>query len=147
MIGCGPIKEQVGHHARPAAEVQAPRIDPNSIARPPRPVSAFDDSKPAEFVAAAEARVEREELALDTAGATSRNTFIEAARRAAQRNAAAKQQPATNSVIGRAFARFQPGEPIADDSAPAPEPEAAEDAPKPKRGRRKKTEEVSAEEA
>ena len=114
---------------KPAAEVQAPRIDPNSIARPPRPVSAFDDSKPAEFVAAAEARVEREELALDTAGATSRNTFIEAARRAAQRNAAAKQQPATNSVIGRAFARFQPGEPVADDSAPAPEPEAAEDAP------------------
>jgi localization factor PodJL len=47
------------------------------------------------------------------------NTFIEAARRAAQRQTAAKPEAASSSLIGRALARFQPsgGEPAAE--APA----------------------------
>jgi localization factor PodJL len=70
--------------------------------------------------------------------ATTRNTFIEAARRAAQRQSPSKLRPAaeatTNSLIGRAMSRFQSGEAKSDDKPATrktyrPEPVVAEPVP------------------
>ncbi len=83
-----------------------PEFDPTTVTRPAAPVPtlgladelAFGPSTPAE---AAESST--------PASPSSRNTFIEAARRAAQRQAPGKVEANSNSLIGRALARFQGG--------------------------------------
>ncbi len=81
-------------------------FDPNLTERPPQPRSTLDLPVEALFVPAAEP------AASDESPLPNRNTFIEAHRRAA-RQAAASGMPAMlppvdgNSLIGRAFARFQ----------------------------------------
>ncbi|HVW92962.1 MAG TPA: peptidoglycan-binding protein [Devosia sp.] len=104
--------------SRPSAG--RPAFDPAAVTPPPRPRSSFDSmpEKPFEPAPASD----------DTVGRvppSSKNTFIEAARRAAQRQQASiAAAPAAESAIGRAFARFSGGK-AAPDPAPADmEPEA-----------------------
>ncbi|MEO8758268.1 MAG: peptidoglycan-binding protein [Devosia sp.] len=116
---------------KPARPARPAGFEPESIATPPapQPSPAFtqmtaEQSRP---VAANAVPVT----------ASSRNTFIEAARRAAQRQQpAAQPEVNANSLIGRALARFQPGAaaPKAD-AEPAPKIDVAKPAKvdKPKR--------------
>ncbi|MDB5563331.1 MAG: PodJL [Hyphomicrobiales bacterium] len=118
-----------GATPRHAAEMpfEPPAFSPtSSVAPPPRPVSSFDNHaedlfKPESAPPPAPARAE--EVA-PPAQTVNRNTFIEAARRSTQRQAATKTQPAGNSLIGRAMARFQNAG--ADAGKPAAAPVAAE---------------------
>ncbi|MEO8882165.1 MAG: peptidoglycan-binding protein [Devosia sp.] len=100
-------------HPKPSvsAETRPPDFDPAQIVRPPRPQSSLDMVLPAIPVAPA-AKAPTAEV--PEVSASTRNTFIEAARRAAQRQNQAKPQADANSLMGRAFARFQQGEPIGD---------------------------------
>jgi len=110
---------------KPRIDATPAFVDAASIERPPKPASSFDEQREAfveqatpvaEPVVAPEVPVQPEPVM-----ASSRSTFIEAARRA-QRQNAAKVEPDNNSVIARAFARFQnngaaaatqPAEPVA----------------------------------
>jgi localization factor PodJL len=108
--------------ATPPAIVAAPTFDPAQVVRPPRPESSLalndDDafSLPPSTPASASALRE-------TASVSSRNTFIEAARRSAQRKAAPPVAD-TESLIGRALSRFHP-------EAAASKPDAVRPAPEP----------------
>jgi localization factor PodJL len=88
---------------RPAAPLPPPGFEPAKIALPPAPQPSISFAEED----AADAPVPDTPVT-----PSSRNTFIEAARRAAQRQTP-KAEPTANSLIGRAFARFQP------DAAPA----------------------------
>lgn len=110
-----------------------PDFDPANVDRPPRPTSSLealadepfrDEPKPQPAAAAP--------IAPPAAPATT-NTFIAAARRAAQRQP--QPEPATNSLIARAFQNFQAGRKVGHAPAaekPAKEPKAAKE-PKPAR--------------
>ncbi len=95
------------HEEKPAAPSPAAGFEPPPA---PLPSLAFLDATPA-TAPAVEAKVEAP--AESSVSASSRNTFIEAARRAAQRQgtpqAASGPAPASqsNSLIGRALSRFQ----------------------------------------
>lgn len=108
--------------ATPAANVAAPIFDPAQVVRPPRPESSLalndDDafSLPPSTPASASTMHE-------AASARTRNTFIEAARRSAQRKAAPPVAE-TESLIGRALSRFHP-------EAAASQPDAVRPAPEP----------------
>ncbi len=112
------------------AAIAAPVFDPAKVVRPPRPASSLEAMPEDVFnspSATAGSRAQAEPT--EAVATSSRNTFIEAARRAAQR-----QNPPTvgsNSLIGRAMARFQPG-PVAGKAATA-EPVPPAPAAKPAR--------------
>jgi localization factor PodJL len=141
----GPLKSALdaktgrGHpglRADPLPEAPRPAFDPDKVERPPRPVSAFDlpagsSFEPAAAEAAPEAPAEMP---------ASTNTFIAAARRAAQRQqqTRAPAAPAGNSLIARAFSNFQAGKEAAD--APPAEPPA-----KPAKAKRTKPEAAATE--
>jgi len=114
--------------AEPAAT--PPAFDPASVERPPRPESSLD-AEPSAVALPASSGPE--------VPSASRSTFIEAARRAAQR-----QNPApadSNSLIGRALGRFQPGTAAPKEAAAKPVakapvmPEPVPPAPEPKPAR------------
>jgi localization factor PodJL len=96
----------------PAAE-----LEPSKVQLPPAP-------QPSAGFGMAAGRIESPPAAVEPApvSVSSRNTFIEAARRAAQRQQqshSATPAAATNSLIGRALARFQVG----GEAAPVAPPE------------------------
>ncbi|HEY4200928.1 MAG TPA: peptidoglycan-binding protein [Devosiaceae bacterium] len=128
-------------------EAAAPVIDPASIARPPRPVSAFDTGRKDEFTPPDIAPIVEDRLEAPQASQSSRNTFIEAARRAAQRQTQAKPEPTANSLIGRAISRFQNTEAQASTEMPVAKPVKAETsaAPEAKKAKVKKAARVSLE--
>ncbi len=106
-----------------------PVFDPGTVERPPQPRSSLDAPQPAMFAAAPAPAVDALPDEDDGHASPSRNTFIEAHRRAARQAAAARggraAPPAadSNSLIGRAFARFQAtraAETAAASAAPAP---------------------------
>jgi len=116
-------------HAKPAqlsTEAPPADFDPAQIARPPRPQSSLDTSLPA---TAGPPEVKAPVAVAPEVSASTRNTFIEAARRAAQRQNQSKSQADANSLMGRAFARFQQGEPAADRPGKADAPIKAAPAP------------------
>ena len=114
------LDEDVSLTARyeaPAAPMRPAGFDPEQVEPPaaPQPSFGFADA-PAGAPRSAIADVPEP----PTPAATARtNTFIEAARRAAQRQTAAKPEAQSNSLIGRALARFQAGE-AKPDATPAP---------------------------
>ena len=91
-----------------AAGTGIPAFDPATVVRPPRPASSLEARSDDVFGPAPEAATTMPQAEPSDAVANrSRNTFIEAARRAAQR-----QNPpvaSSNSLIGKAMSRFQPG--------------------------------------
>ncbi|RUT34511.1 hypothetical protein EMQ25_00670 [Arsenicitalea aurantiaca] len=107
---------------RPGA-ADRPAFDPSSVTPPPRPQSSLELGTDIDFTP--QRRPEPEPVHAPASETTvSRNTFIEAARRAAQRQNAQKTEANATSLIGRAMARFhQAGE--ADDGAEAPRARAA----------------------
>jgi localization factor PodJL len=135
--------------ASPFAE--RPSFDPNAVERPPRPTSAFETpareafveaSAPQPVAAAAPAPLPEPLVEEPTPSA---NTFIAAARRAAQRQAKPDKKPGaatssgSGSLIARAFSSFQLGaKPKAVDeatSATAEKPAPSEKAKKDKKAR------------
>lgn len=128
------------------ADTEPPRFDPETVERPGRPKSSFDDEQPVAFAEAAD-----EESDMDPAPewpqssqpqqptgsedgpqvTADRNTFIAAARRAAIRQQEAPTEtPSGNSLIGRAFARLQQKKETDAEAQPAPLPEpSAEERP------------------
>ena len=102
----------------PAAPMRPAGFDPGTVEppAPPQPSLGFADAP----AAAARPAVAAPE-APPTATAAKTNTFIEAARRAAQRQSVSKPEAPSNSLIGRALARFQGGD-AKPEAAPAPAP-------------------------
>jgi localization factor PodJL len=112
-----------------------PSFDPDTVVRPPRPVSAFETAEREAFArpttAAAEAVI-AEAAATTPTEPPSTNTFIAAARRAAQRqNPAAKAAVpgGSGSLIARAFSTFQASK--SGEAKPAAEKKAKEKPAKP----------------
>jgi localization factor PodJL len=104
---------------RPILQSPPPAFDPENVEPPPRPTSSFDfgdgvfSSDPAPKADAPPVAAEA------TAAPTSRNTFIEAARRAAARPPS--KDANANSLISRALARFQ--QPAAKKAEPPVKPQ------------------------
>lgn len=99
-------------------------FDPSTIERPPRPVSSFESSD--ETFARPEAEAVTVESVPDELPPNT-NTFIAAARRAAQRQHQTAAPAASGSLIARAFASFQAGkgaEAEAKDTPAAPGPKS-----------------------
>ena len=119
LPGMTPVTpEMVGGRSprKPAAEgPQPPAFDPASVARPPRPESSLDQPSRDAFDRPKAEAADRQKTepvpavapAAEPAAPVNRNTFIEAARRAAQRQAPAQNETGANSLIGRALARVQ----------------------------------------
>jgi localization factor PodJL len=133
--------------ARPGAQTAQPVFNPTAVARPPRPASSLDLEARDSFSAAPAAPVLSDAIvapeAPDLASAASTNTFIAAHRRMAKRQAESTPEPVSNSVIGRAMARFQTN---ADKgpSASAPRLEIAPAAEEPVPAKAKKVKEPKA---
>ncbi len=109
--------------AAPAASASdRPLFDPATVERPPRPVSSFDAPAPAPFDESPAVRTEAAESMPRVEGESvpSTNTFIAAARRAAQRQQQQDRTAGSNSLIARALASFQQSKdaPIADEPRP-----------------------------
>ncbi|UJQ93010.1 peptidoglycan-binding protein [Mariluticola halotolerans] len=105
----------------PVAPRPASAFDPDSVERPAKPRSSLhDDVAPAFEPAPAPRRAEGERTPRNSTNSVSRSTFIEAARRAAQREE--ETGTGSQSLIAKAFARFQDGknapEDVAEDDAP-----------------------------
>ena len=127
----------------PAPEMVQPAIaqfDPSSVERPARPLSSFDVEQDP-FAPAGEER--RGTEATEASANSSRNTFIEAARRAAQRQGQSKAELSANSLISRALARFQ-GEGEDAPEGDQPIQVAAMPAPETKPRKKRKTAEKTA---
>lgn len=110
-----PSRPQSGEPAAPAAPGPAgprPAFDPATVARPPRPESSFDTLTREPFAA------EEAPQPIAAAPATT-NTFIAAARRAAQRQQSPVPETGANSLIARALHGFQAGR-GGDDTRPKP---------------------------
>ncbi len=104
------------YDSAPALPTPPPGFEPSKISVPaaPMPSSGFFDAPSAA------------EPETPVVAASSRNTFIEAARRAAQRQGHAAPTPAaSNSLIGKALARFQTSD-KAEAAPKAGKPEQAE---------------------
>ena len=104
-------EEVQGQSQRSASEgdPSRPHFDPALVERPPRPVSSLDATEASAFSPIASAAPEPA-IEATPEPTPSANTFIAAARRAAQRQQASKgSSPATGSLIAKAFANFQPG--------------------------------------
>lgn len=87
-----------------------PVFDPSLAERPPQPKSTLDMPAEDVFVATPGPEVTAVAPMADEPPMPSRNTFIEAHRRAARQAAAGRAEPisaASGSLIGKAFARFQ----------------------------------------
>jgi localization factor PodJL len=112
--------------ARSGAQAEQPVFNPTAVARPPRPASSLDleaseqraFAPPVAPVRSPMPDIAKPTEAIQPASASSRNTFIEAARRAAQRQSPAQNQPSSNSLIGRAMSRFQAN---SEGAAPGPD--------------------------
>lgn len=120
--GLGEDVPLAARYDAPAAPAAPAGFDPEGVERPAAPQPSFGFADAA--ASAPKAAVSPEVAPAATART---NTFIEAARRAAQRQTAAKPEPQSNSLIGRALSRFQ-----SSDVAPAaalakPEPKAKKD--------------------
>lgn len=92
------------------AEPAKPAFDPSLAERPPQPKSSLDLPAEEVFVARPAPEPKAVSPAVDEPAMPSRNTFIEAHRRAARQATAGKAEPtsaASGSLIGKAFARFQ----------------------------------------
>ncbi|MBN9308627.1 peptidoglycan-binding protein, partial [Devosia sp.] len=123
----GPVKPARTAGAPSAQPVEGdpkPIFDPSLAERPPQPPSTLDLPDEDVFVATRDIAGSRPtEPAMDESPLPNRNTFIEAHRRAARQATAAR--PAMlppvdgNSLIGRAFARFQANRTAAE-TAPVP---------------------------
>lgn len=112
--------------AAPAPQPAGPRpdFDPARIARPPRPESSLDARGHEPFAteaAPAPVAVAPGAPAAPAAPAST-NTFIAAARRAAQRQQTAKPEVASNSLIARALNSFQTSRKAGDAAAPPKPP-------------------------
>ena len=120
--GLGEDVPLAARYDAPAAPPAPAGFDPEAVERPAAPQPSFG-------FADAAASAPRAAVAPEVApGATARtNTFIEAARRAAQRQTAAKPEPQSNSLIGRALSRFQSGDAAPTTTAPKPDPKAKKD--------------------
>ena len=123
----GPAVQAAAEPAGRPASAAGPALsfNPANVERPPRPVSSLDVPAEAPFAPAAAKAPLAQAAEVSTA---SRNTFIEAARRAAQRRSTPQRD--SNSLIGKAFARLQPSAPskpvpLAPMPEPAPVPVAA----------------------
>jgi localization factor PodJL len=101
----------------PAASLARPDFDPDTVERPPRPMSSFDSPERAGFADAKPAPAAMEEPAPAPAAepaaepTPSTNTFIAAARRAAQRGTGTTTKSSgggAGSLIARALQSFQP---------------------------------------
>ncbi|MDB5541848.1 MAG: PodJL [Devosia sp.] len=101
-----------------------PMFDPSLAERPPQPKSTLDLPEDVVFVASPVPEVTPVAPPADEPPMPSRNTFIEAHRRAARQAAQSRAQaPAAvdnGSLIGRAFARFQAGRPETEAAAETP---------------------------
>ncbi|MEO6014827.1 MAG: peptidoglycan-binding protein [Devosia sp.] len=102
------------HEPKPA--IAAPTgFDPAAVAVPPAPTPSagfFDSASSAAIAPAAP------EAAPPAASSRTTNTFIEAARRAAQRQPTPLPAAQSNSLIGRALSRFQTGDDKAEKAKP-----------------------------
>jgi len=98
----GDVPLAARHETRSASMAPA-GFEPEKIATPPapQPSSGFFETRP---------MVAEPSVGGDAVSPSSRNTFIEAARRAAQRQAPGKADVNANSLIGRALSRFQTGD-------------------------------------
>ncbi len=105
-------------HESPAAPVG---FEPESIPMPAAPQPTIDFTEPAEAPAPEP----------EPAAPASTNTFIAAARRAAQRQQPSKPEVASNSLIGRALARFQVADSEEKPKAAAAKPARKEFKPEP----------------
>lgn len=137
--GLGDGQQPGGPPARPeAAETiampavkpagQHPAFDPATIVRPPRPESSLDTRGPEPFVAEPSPVASPAPDAPPVAPAppASTNTFIAAARRAAQRQQTGKPAAAApDSLIARALHSFQAGPKKGDEPAVPPKPAKA----------------------
>jgi localization factor PodJL len=109
--------------AKPTPELEPddrPAFDPETIARPPKPVSSLAEVRQDPFAApvATVAPTAPEAVSVPL---TSQSTFIAAARRAQREKVTAGSEAGTGSLIGRALQRVRPK----DEAAPvAPAPEA-----------------------
>jgi localization factor PodJL len=107
----------------------APAFDAAQVARPPQPESSLGTAMDEVFAPSAATAIS---TTAEPVSPSSRNTFIEAARRSAQRQNAMVQEHEADSLIGRALSRFQPGpvagKPVA--ARPAPEPVPPPPAPR-----------------
>lgn len=100
-----------------------PVFDPEAVERPPRPDSAFDIPDRDVFSSGVVTTPEAPAAAPASVSQSSRNTFMEAQRRAMQRHAVPKAAVGGNSLLSRALARFQ-NHPPADDAKKAAPVEA-----------------------
>lgn len=96
-------------------DLAPPQFDPETVERPQPPRSHLDTPDDIFGFEAGAQQGDGDEARQQASSATSRNTFIEAARRAAQRQTSANSQSNANSLIGRALARFHSeGEAVAE---------------------------------
>ena len=121
------------YDSKPATPTPPAGFEPEKIAMPPAPQPSLGFNDAGSSMGKAPVAPEPAPVA-----ASSRNTFIEAARRAAQRQTVpTKPEVASGSLIGRALARFQPSvaaEPAKPEAKAKPEPKAKpEKAKKPAR--------------
>ncbi len=115
--------------------VPPPHFDPSRIEKPARPESSLAPADKESFAPIPTRAPDAPAATEAPASAASRNTFIEAARRAAQRQGQpAAKDAGANSLIGRALARFQPD----GEKAAAPAPLAAEKPAKPAKAEKPK---------
>lgn len=117
-----PIPQPRDHpeaRVNPRPDPSTHTFDPNSVERPSKPRSSLAPDVDPSFAGSPTTEAPRA-APMDRAGATNvgRNTFIEAARRAAQRQEEL-EPAASQSLIARALARFQN-----DTSSPQPDPSA-----------------------
>lgn len=120
-----------------------PAFDPSLAERPPQPKSSLDLPEEEVFVASPVPEV-TPVLPADETPAPSRNTFIEAHRRAARQASTVNPAPTAvggNSLIGRAFARFQATRDEAEAAAAAPTPVPVEPEPAAAKAKPKKSKE------
>ncbi len=115
----------------PAVVTARPVFDPASIERPPQPRSSLEQT--AESFAAAAAAAPSIKPAEDTPPPPSRSTFIEAHRRAVRQTSGAKPviAAAENTLIGKAFARFNATRTAAEAKSSEMKPVAPVPAPPP----------------
>ena len=108
-----------------------PAFDPEAVELPPRPESAFDVPDRDVFSSGSVPDARNAAPSRRRLRRSSRNTFMEAQRRAMQRHNQPKAPASGNSLLSRALARFQ-NQPVADEKdkkAAAPRRCAASDRP------------------
>jgi localization factor PodJL len=136
------LEEEIAQLAR-AGKSARMGFDTEAVERPPQPMSSLESESP-DLAGAMSATEGKTAVPLRGTQTSSRNTFIEAHRRAARQASARPVEPAPegNSLIGRAFARFHAAavksEPVrTEPEAPTrPAIPSAERVPRTQRGRK-----------